>query len=91
MLKNRAPARPSRPDPAARPTQQASLPQPVQSAPTLSSQLARSEIDAVRERVRPCWNFPVGAPNPERLIVDIRVDMNPDGTEIGRASCRERV
>lgn len=80
VLKNRAPAKPSRPDPDAKPTQQAAVPRPVQGAPNLSAQLARSEMDAVRDRIRPCWNFPVGAPNPERLIVDIHVSMNQDGT-----------
>lgn len=80
VLKNvdklRAPA-PQRPN-----QQQAKLP-PQPAPPTasrLSDQLARSELDAVRERIRPCWNFPAGAPNPERLIVDVWVSMNPDGT-----------
>ncbi|MGE0152304.1 MAG: TonB C-terminal domain-containing protein [Reyranellaceae bacterium] len=69
---------PHKPD--AKPVQQAAAPQPTQTAPNLSQQLARSEMDAVRDKVRPCWNFPVGAPNPERLIVDIQVSMNPNGT-----------
>ena len=80
VLKNRAPAKPQQHDPQAKPTQQAAAPQPRQTAPNLSDQLARSEMDAVRDKVRPCWNFPVGAPNPERLIVDIEVSMNPNGT-----------
>lgn len=70
----------AQPKPDAKPVQQAAAPQPVQSAPNLSQQLARSEMDAVRDKVRPCWNFPVGAPNPERLIVEIQVSMNPNGT-----------
>lgn len=80
VLKNRAPAKPTPPDPQAKPVQQAAAPQPTQTAPNLSQQLARSEMDAVRDKVRPCWNFPVGAPNPERLIVEIQVSMNPNGT-----------
>lgn len=79
ILKNlaRQPA-PQRPE--TRPVQQAAAPQPRQTAPNLSDQLARGELDAVRDRVRPCWNFPAGAPNPERLAVDIEVSMNPNGT-----------
>lgn len=80
VLKNKAPVRPTPPEAAAKPTQQAAVPQRVQTAPNLSDQLARSELDAVREKVRPCWNFPAGAPNPERLAVDIQVSMNPNGT-----------
>jgi len=80
VLKNKAPAKPTPPDPQAKPVQQAAAPQQRQTAANLSDQLARSEMDAVREKVRPCWNFPAGAPNPERLIVDIQVSMNPNGT-----------
>jgi outer membrane biosynthesis protein TonB len=55
-------------------------PPPVQGAPNLNAQLARSELDAVRDRIRPCWNFPAGARDAEQLLVDINVWMNPDGT-----------
>lgn len=63
-----------------RPVQQAAMPQPVQGAASLSQQLARSELDAVRDKVRPCWNFPAGAKDADQLAVDIWVSMNPDGT-----------
>ncbi|MDF3072802.1 MAG: hypothetical protein K0S54_469 [Alphaproteobacteria bacterium] len=89
VLKNKAPVRPTPPDPQARPVQQAAVPQRIQTAPNLSEQLARSELDAVREKVRPCWNFPAGAPNPERLVVDIQVSMNPNGT-VREASIADR-
>jgi outer membrane biosynthesis protein TonB len=80
VLKNRAPVKAAPPDPQAKPVQQAAVPQPRQTAPNLSDQLARSELDAVRDKVRPCWNFPVGAPNPDQLAVVIEMQMNPDGT-----------
>lgn len=81
VLKNKAPVRPAPPDPQAKPQQQqAAVPQRIQSAPNISEQLARSELDAVRDKIRPCWNFPVGAPNPEQLVVEIQVSMNPNGT-----------
>lgn len=31
-------------------------------------------------QIRPCWNPPVGAPNPEDLVVDFDVVLNPDGS-----------
>jgi outer membrane biosynthesis protein TonB len=64
-----------------KPQQQAVLPPPpVQGAATLSPQLARSEMDAIRDHIRPCWNFPAGAKNAEELFVLIDVQMNPDAT-----------
>lgn len=77
-----------------KPQQQAVLPPPpVQGAATLSPQLARSELDAIRDRIRPCWNFPAGAKDADQLLVSIDVQMNPDGTvrearivDTGRAS-----
>lgn len=80
VLKNRAPVKPAQPDPQAKPVQQAAMPQHRQTAATLSDQLSRSELDAIRDRVRPCWNFPAGAPNAEKLTVTIEMQMNPDGT-----------
>ena len=89
VLKNRAPARPTPPaDPQAQPVQQAAAPQRP-TAPNLSEQIARSELDAVREKVRPCWNFPAGAPNPDKLAVEIWVQMNPNGT-VREASIYDR-
>jgi outer membrane biosynthesis protein TonB len=89
VLKNRAPVRPTPPEQQAKPVQQAAVPQQRQTAPNLAEQLARSELDAVREKVRPCWNFPAGAPNPEKLAVEIMVHMNPNGT-VREASIYDR-
>jgi outer membrane biosynthesis protein TonB len=36
--------------------------------------------DALLSQMRECWNIPVGAPNPEQLIVQIRVFLAPDGS-----------
>ena len=49
-------------------------------ADDLASQLSGSELDAVRQQIGRCWNFPAGAKNPEELIVTLRVVMNPDRT-----------
>lgn len=81
VLKNLDQNRPAPPSPQRQPPrQQAALPQPVQSAPNLSDQLSRSEMDAVKDLVRQCWNFPAGAKDAEQLLVDVWVSMNPDGT-----------
>ena len=32
--------------------------------------------DALQSQMRECWNVPVGAPNPEQLIVQVRVFLN---------------
>ncbi len=75
----------NQPTPTKEPTkpqpQQAYVPPPLtQGAATLSPQLARSELDAIRDRIRPCWNFPAGAKDADQLLVAIDVQMNPDGT-----------
>ena len=35
--------------------------------------------DVLLAQMRECWNVPVGAPNPEQLIVQVRVFLAPDG------------
>jgi len=37
-------------------------------------------VDALRNQIAQCWSPPVGAPNPERLIVTFELFLNPDGT-----------
>lgn len=46
----------------------------------LATGLTLSELDAFRVQVQRCWNVPVGAPNPEQLIVQVRIQLRPDGT-----------
>jgi len=36
--------------------------------------------DAMLAQMRECWNVPVGAPNPEQLIVQVRVFLAQDGS-----------
>ncbi len=45
-----------------------------------AAQLSQSELDALRARLAQLWNPPVGAQNPEEIIVTIRIRLNPDGT-----------
>jgi outer membrane biosynthesis protein TonB len=35
--------------------------------------------DALLAQMRECWNVPVGAPNPEQLVVEVRVFLARDG------------
>ncbi|MCY4191179.1 MAG: cell envelope integrity protein TolA [Rhodospirillaceae bacterium] len=51
-----------------------------QKSATRSRPMTLSEIDAVRQQIKPCWNFPTGARNAEALRVLIRVWLNRDGT-----------
>ena len=50
------------------------------SDPETGTKSTVSEKDAVRRQIEGCWNVPIGAPNPEELIVEIRIQVNRDGT-----------
>ena len=45
-----------------------------------AAQLSQSEFDALRARLAQLWNPPVGASNPEELVVLIRMRLKPDRT-----------
>jgi outer membrane biosynthesis protein TonB len=45
--------------------------------------LSQSEIDALRARLAQLWNPPAGAPNPQELVVKIRVMLGRDGKLAG--------
>ena len=49
-------------------------------APNLASIVTASEIEAVRQKIRPCWNSVAGAK--EAPIVTLIVQMNQDGTPV---------
>ena len=49
-------------------------------APVTSDTLALSEMDALKYQLAQCWNVPSGAMNAEDLIVDVRIEVNPDRT-----------
>ncbi len=48
--------------------------------PALSDRLTISQEDALRRQMMQCWNMPVGARNPEELIVEVLIEMNEDRT-----------
>lgn len=51
----------------------------------VGDRLAASEIDKMRAAVSRCWNASaiIGAPEPEKLVVEIDIDLNRDGTLAG--------
>jgi hypothetical protein len=79
ILKNLAPTKPAptQPSEQARPQQQASA-QPA-APPSLDQVVTRSEQDAVKEKIRPCWYFDAGAVDASKWIVGVRAQMAPDG------------
>ena len=48
-------------------------------ASATSARLSQSELDALRARLAQLWNPPVGAKNPDELVVRIRIQLSPDG------------
>ncbi len=42
--------------------------------------LTLSEIDAIRAQIQRNWNVPAGARDAEDLVVDVYVELNPDGS-----------
>jgi hypothetical protein len=53
-----------------------------QTAPDLASVVTASEIDGVRQKIRPCWNFIGGAKDSDQLVVQLVVEMNQNGTPV---------
>ena len=49
-------------------------------APTTGETLQLGQMDALRYQLAKCWNIPSGAMNAEDLIVDVRIEVNPDRT-----------
>jgi hypothetical protein len=78
LLKNLAKRDPARepPQQVAKAESKASS-QPI--AP-LGAQLSTSELDAIREQLRPCWLIPAGARDAADLKPTFRVAMRPDAT-----------
>jgi len=52
----------------------------TQIATVIGTRLTVSEKDALRRQIEKCWNVPIGARNPEELVVEIRIRVNRDRT-----------
>jgi colicin import membrane protein len=46
----------------------------------IAARLSQSELDALRARLAQLWNPPAGARNPQELVVQVRMQLKPDGT-----------
>jgi len=45
----------------------------------VGQKLTISEIDLVRQQIHRCWNLPAGAKDAHKMLISIRISMNPDG------------
>lgn len=82
VLKNLATLKNTQPSPdkpKAKVTESAA-PAASSNAPALSDRLTISQEDALRRQISQCWNIPIGARNAEQLLVDVRIEVNPDRT-----------
>jgi len=67
------------PQPQPRPNPQQATRAPT-AAPNLAAVVTASEVEGVRQKIRPCWNFPAGIKDQNALVVTLLVQMNRDGT-----------
>jgi len=68
------------PEQQPKPVQQVTRQAPA--APNLAAVVTASEIEGVRSKIRPCWNFPAGVKDQAGLVVTLVVQMNQDGTPV---------
>src|SRR6267154_247569 len=81
ILKNKeSPQKVQTPEQQPKPVQQVTREAPA--APNLAAVVTASEIEGVRNKIRPCWNFPAGVRDQANLIVTLVVQMNQDGTPV---------
>ena len=45
-----------------------------------AAQMSLSELDALRQRLARLWTPPAGAKDPQELVVQVRIQLKPDGT-----------
>ena len=50
-------------------------------APNLAAVVTASEIEGVRNKIRPCWNT-IGGGRDQGMIITLVVQMNQDGTPV---------
>jgi len=80
ILKNKeSPQKHQTPEQQPKPPQQVTRQAPA--APDLARVVTASEIEGVRNKIRPCWNS-LGASKDQNLIVTLVVQMNQDGTPV---------
>lgn len=48
-------------------------------ADELGDTLTATQVDLIRETIRPCWHFPAGLKDADKLVVDIKMELDHDG------------
>ena len=80
ILKNKqSPSKVQTPEQQPRPVQQVTRQAPA--APNLAAVVTASEIEGVRQKIRPCWNTQGGARD-QAMIISLVVEMNQNGTPV---------
>ncbi|MDP3371766.1 MAG: hypothetical protein Q8S21_02610 [Candidatus Paracaedibacteraceae bacterium] len=49
-------------------------------ADSIAADLTANELDAVRQTLRKCWTFHAGSQGAKDIVVDIQMELEPDGT-----------
>lgn len=76
----------TKPQPSAAAAKQAEQPKQGAVAATgalaedLGNKITGSEMDALKQQISRCWNFPAGAKAADELVITLRVAMNADRT-----------
>ncbi|MEI7874262.1 MAG: hypothetical protein WCK95_19170, partial [Alphaproteobacteria bacterium] len=86
ILKNKqSPSKVQTPEQQPKPPQQVTRQAPA--APNLAAVVTASEIEGVRQKIRPCWNTQGGARD-QAMIITLVVEMSQNGTPV-KAEVRE--
>ena len=43
------------------------------------TKITASDVDAIRRQIEPCWNLPAGARDADKMVVEIKAAVGPDG------------
>lgn len=80
ILKNKqSPSKVQTPEQQPKPVQQVTRQAPA--APNLAAVVTASEIEGVRQKIRPCWNTQGGSRD-QAMIISLTVEMNQNGTPV---------
>ena len=86
ILKNKqSPSKVQTPEQQPKPPQQVTRQAPA--APNLANVVTASEIEGVRQKIRPCWNTQGGARD-QAMVITLVVEMSQNGTPV-KAELRE--
>ena len=81
ILRNKDP-RPNIRTPEQQPKPVQEITRQVAAAPNLAAVVTASEVEGVRQKIRPCWNFTAGVRDQNSLVVTLTVQMSQDGTPV---------